>query len=103
MVQSIIQKANARLTFLFRKQKFINLHTKILLVMSLIRCYIDYACSFCYPGLSKLSRKRLQITQNKMIRFVLKLDSTPYARSFRRRFFAFHYTVTHPHTNIILP
>ena len=25
---------------------------------------------------------------------------TPYARSFRRRFFAYHYTVNHPHTNI---
>ena len=37
---------------------------------------------------------------------VFRLDcsvTTPYARSFRRRFFAFHYTVNHPHTNIILP
>ena len=29
--------------------------------------------------------------------------ATPYARPFRKRFFAFHYTVNHPHTNIILP
>ena len=29
-------------------------------------------------------------------------DTTPYARSFRRRFFAFHYAVNHPHTNIFL-
>ena len=27
---------------------------------------------------------------------------TPYARSFRRRVFAFHYAVNHPPTNIIL-
>ena len=29
-------------------------------------------------------------------------ESTPYARSFRRRFFAFRYAVNHPHTNIIM-
>ena len=74
MVKLIIQKANARLKFLFRKQKFLNLHSKKLLVMSLIQCHFDYACSFWYPGLSQLLRNRLQVTQNKMIRFVLKLD-----------------------------
>ena len=75
MVKLIIQKANARLKFLFRKQKFLNLHSKKLLVMSLIQCHFDYACGFWYPGLSQLLRNRLQVTQNKMIQFVLKLDS----------------------------
>ena len=42
--------------------------------MSLIRCRFDYACSFWYLGLSQLLRNRLQVIQNKMIRFVLKLD-----------------------------
>ena len=74
MVKLIIQKANARLKYLFRKQKFLNLHSKKLLVMSLIQCHFDYACSFWYPGLSQLLRNRLQVTQNKMLRFVLKLD-----------------------------
>ena len=74
MVKLIIQKVNARLKFLFRKQKFLNLHSKKLLVMSRIQCHFDYACSFWYPGLSQLLRNRLQVTQNKMIRFVLKLE-----------------------------
>ncbi|MCU7801520.1 MAG: reverse transcriptase family protein [gamma proteobacterium symbiont of Lucinoma myriamae] len=74
MVNSILQKANARLKFLYRKQKFLNLHTKKLLVTSLIQCHFDYACSFWYPGLSKMLKNRLQITQNKIIRFVLKMD-----------------------------
>ena len=74
MVKSIVQKANARLKFLYRKQKFLNLHSKKLLVMSLIQCHFDYACSFWYPGLSKFLRERLQVTQNKMVRFVLTLD-----------------------------
>ena len=73
MVNLIIQKANARLKFLIRKQKFLNLHSKKLLVISLIQCHFDYAYSFWYPGLSQLLRNRLQVTQNKMIRFVLKL------------------------------
>ena len=30
-------------------------------------------------------------------------EATPYARSFSKRFFAFHYAVNHPHTNITLP
>ena len=42
--------------------------------MSLIQCHFGYACSFWYPGFSKLLINRLQITQNKMVRFVLKLD-----------------------------
>ena len=73
MVKSIIQKANARLKFLYRKQKYLNLHTKKLLVMSLIQCHFDYACSFWYPGLTQFLRNRLQTTQNKIIRFVLKM------------------------------
>ena len=74
IANSVLQKANARLKFLYRKQKFLNLHIKKLLIMSLIQCHFDYACSFWYPGLSKLLKNRLQITQNKIVRFVLKLD-----------------------------
>ena len=81
MVKLIIQKANARLKFLFRKHKFLNLHSKKLLVMSLIQCHFDYACSFWYPGLSQLLRNRLKVTQNKMIRFVLKLDPRSHIES----------------------
>ena len=75
MVKSINQKASARLKFLYREQKFLNTHTKKLLVMSLIQCLFDYACSFWYPGLSQLFRNGLQITQSKIIRFVLNMDA----------------------------
>ena len=75
MVKSIIQKANARLklNFLYWKQRYLNLHTKRLLVMSLIQCHFDYACSFWYTGSSQLLQNRLQTTQNKIIRLVLKM------------------------------
>ena len=42
--------------------------------MSLIQCHFDYACSFWLIGISKLLKNRLQVTQNKIIRFVLKMD-----------------------------
>ena len=79
MVISILQTANARLKFLYQKQIFFNFHTKILLVMSLIQCHFDYACSFWYMGISKLLKNRLQVTQNKIIRFVFKIDTRSHA------------------------
>ena len=57
---------------LYRKQKYLNLNTKKLLVISLIQCHFDYTCSFWYPGLTQFLRNRLQNTQNKIIRLVLK-------------------------------
>ena len=74
MVTSFIQKANARLKFLYRKQRFLNFKTKKLLVMLMIQCHFDYACSFWYPGISKFLRNRLQVTQNNIIRFILQMD-----------------------------
>ena len=32
----------------------------------------------------------------------IRSTSNPYATSFRRRFFAYHNAMTHPHSNIIL-
>ena len=74
MVNLILQKANARLKFLYRTQNFLNLNTKKLLVMSLIQCHFAYACSVWHLGLSKMFKNRLQNRQNKIIRFVSKLD-----------------------------
>ena len=47
MALSIIEKANARLKFLYRKRKYLTFTTKKLLVISLIQCHFDYA-SFWY-------------------------------------------------------
>ena len=74
MVNSILQKANARLKFLYRKQIFFNFHTKKHLVMPLIQCHFDYTCSFWYMGISKLLKNRLQVTQNRIIKFFFKMD-----------------------------
>ena len=42
---------------------------------ALIQCHFDYACSSWYPAISTALRNKLQVMQNKMIRFILCLDN----------------------------
>jgi hypothetical protein len=44
-----------------------------LLVWTLIRCHFDYACSAWYSGLSKKLKKRLQVMQNNVFRYMLNV------------------------------
>ena len=75
MAESVLTKVNARLKFLIRKRDYLNFYTKKLLVMSLIQCHYDYACSVWYTGLTKNLKNKLQITQNKIVRFIFELDA----------------------------
>ena len=74
MATSILKKANAKLKFLYRKQNYLTPDTKKLLIMSLVQCHFDYACSVWYNSLTKVFQNKFQTTQNKMIRFALDLD-----------------------------
>ena len=75
MADNVIKKSNSKLKFLFRNAKFLSTHAKKLLVSSLIQCHFDYSCSFWYSGLTKKSKSKLQISQNKIMRHVLNLGS----------------------------
>ena len=44
------------------------------LANALILCHFDYACSSWYSSLTSTTRKKLQTTQNKIVRFVLGLN-----------------------------
>lgn len=74
MAESVIKKAIARLKFLHRKKEYLTQHTKKLLVMSLVQCHYDYACSVWYSGLTQSLKHKLQVTQNKLVRFILNLE-----------------------------
>ena len=50
-----------------------NFMSRKLLASALILCHFDYACSSWYNGLTQLLQQKLQIMQNKVIRFVLDL------------------------------
>ena len=75
ILENILKKGNSRLKFLRRQAKCLNLASKKLLSSALIQCHMDYACSSWYHGLQKNLKHKLQILQNKTIRFVL--DLTP--------------------------
>ena len=68
----VIEKAN--LNFYKEKGRYLNVYTKKLLVSALIQCHYDYACSSWCLGLTKQTKQRLQINQNKIIKNVLNLS-----------------------------
>ena len=47
----------------------------MLLTSTLVQCHFDYGCSMWYTGTTCLLKKKPQITQNKVIRFILSLPS----------------------------
>ena len=57
---------NGKMKFLYRRNSFLN--------NSLIQTHFDYASPAWYSNLNKALQKKLQITQNKCIRFCLRLD-----------------------------
>ena len=63
----------ARLRFLYRQNKFLDIPLRRLLCNAMIQPFFDYACNAWYPNLNKKLKKRLQAAQNKCIRFCLKL------------------------------
>lgn len=89
MANSIIKKANSRLKFLYRKSEYLSLHTKKLLVSALIQCHFDYASSAWFLGLSQTLKHKLQVTQNKMIRFLLNLE--PRSHISRNHFYSLNW------------
>jgi hypothetical protein len=72
---NVIKKTSARLKFLYRQGSFLNEKTRKTLCTALIQCYFDYSCSSWYPALSQKLKNKLQVMQNKMVRFILNLDA----------------------------
>jgi hypothetical protein len=73
MGELVIKKANSRLKFLHRNARNFDIKTKKLLTSALVQCHFDYACSSWYSGLSKKTKSKLQVTENRLIRFILGL------------------------------
>ena len=74
MVLSVTNKTNNKLKFLHRKNRFLTPTLRRLLCIALIQPHFDYACSAWYLDLTKKLKNRVQTSQNKCIRFCLKLD-----------------------------
>ena len=70
-----LRKVNTKLQFLYRQNEFLNPKLGRLLCNSLIQLHFDYACISWYPLINQKMRNKLRVTQNKCIRFYLKLNS----------------------------
>ena len=79
MVLRLIEKINPRLKFLYQKNRFLDVPLRRLLCNALIQSHFDYACTVWYPNLTKKLKDKLQVTQNKCIRFCLKLKCRKHA------------------------
>ena len=75
MALHVINKINAKIKFLYRKNRFLTPALRRLLCNAIIQPHFDYACSAWYPNLKKAIKSKLQTAQNKCIRFCLLLNS----------------------------
>ena len=74
MALKVINKIISRLKFLHKKNIFLTPALRRLLCNALIQPHFDYASSACYPNLAEKMKNKIQITQNKCIRYCLQLD-----------------------------
>ena len=74
MAVKVINKINSRLKFLNRKNKFLTPALCRLLCNTCIQPQFDYALSAWYPNLAQKMKNKVQITQNKCIRYCLEPD-----------------------------
>ena len=74
MALNVIDKKNSRLKFLHRQNRFLTPPLRRLLYNAVIQPLFNYACTAWFPNLSNKLRLRLQVTQNKCLRFCLQLN-----------------------------
>ena len=72
-VNSIVKKCNNGLKLMYRYSKSLNERSRKLLTSALVQCHFDYAASAWYMGSTKALKDKLQVAQNKMVRFILDM------------------------------
>ena len=75
MAMQVSTKDSSKLKFLYRKNRFLSKDLRRLLCNAFIQLHFDYACATWYPNLNKGYKNKLQVLQNKYIRFCLQLDN----------------------------
>ena len=75
MARRVSKKINTKLNFLWRQSNYLNHSSRRLLCNTLIQPHFDYGCTSWYPLLSKTLKIKLEIAQNKCIRFCFELPS----------------------------
>ncbi len=73
ILNTIVKKCSGRIKFLYRQARCFPKTVKKTLCQSLVQSHLDYAISSWYAAMSQKAKNKLQILQNKMIRFMLDL------------------------------
>ena len=74
MALKVINEISGKLKFLYRKNRFLSPELRRMLCNALTQPHFDYACPAWYPNLTEKTKKKIQIMQNKYIRFCQRLD-----------------------------
>ena len=74
-VKSILKTCAGRLAFLHRNAYLLDERCRSVLCMALIQPFMDYCCSSWYSGITVSLKKRLNVIQRKMVRFVRGWDA----------------------------
>ena len=72
-VTSLVKKASAKVSFLYRHASVLDQYTRKLLCQSLVNSNLEYCSSAWYPGLSVSLRGKLDVIQRKLVRYILNL------------------------------
>ena len=75
MYDNVLKKANRTLKFLYRKANFLKSRERKMMCNTMLQSHFDYACNVWYRSLGKIQKNKLQIVQNKMVRYILCKDN----------------------------
>ena len=74
MANTVIKKVSGRLKFLYRHAQILNRTLRKKLSTALLQCHIDYCCASWFANISQKHKKKLQTSQNKIVRFILEFS-----------------------------
>tara|TARA_B110000881_G_C18495777_1_gene474172 strand:- start:132 stop:1001 length:870 start_codon:yes stop_codon:yes gene_type:complete len=74
MIDDLVKKVTGRLKFLYRHSEYLNQTLRRNLCSALVQCHLDYCCSAWFANISTRARHKLQVAQNKIVRFILNLS-----------------------------
>ena len=66
-VEGVLKTCSSRLSFLYRNSSLLDQQCRRTLCTALVQPYLDYCCSSWFSGLSVRMKKRLKVTQRKMV------------------------------------
>ena len=70
--ESVLNKINSKLKFLYRQGLGLSTRSRKLLCSALIQPHFDYACAAWHSTVTLKTKQKFQVCQNKMIRFINK-------------------------------